>query len=135
MTPRACTAQPVLFSLSKPSPPRLSLAPGGKPCLYHERGLALTPPNLHHLFPAYIIKLKKNDSCEIKDFVETHLRKLRGILQLRVLRVLCDLIKDAQSFLYICRRTRVHTLLTEYALLAKTKQNKTKQVDVKRRIK
>ena len=32
-----------------------------------------------------------NASCEVEDFIETHLCKLRGILRLRVLRILCDL--------------------------------------------
>ena len=38
----------------------------------------------------------KNVSCEIENFVEPHLWKLRGTLRSRVLRVrvLCDLIKD-----------------------------------------
>ena len=45
----------------------------------------------------------KNVSYEIEDFVETHLCKLRGILRSRVLRVLCDLIKNVSPFL---RRTK-----------------------------
>ena len=32
--------------------------------------------------------------CEIEDFVETHLCKLCVILRLRILRVVCVLIKD-----------------------------------------
>ena len=37
----------------------------------------------------YIIKIKIHSSCEIEDFVETHLCKLCVILQSRVLRVVC----------------------------------------------
>ena len=42
---------------------------------------------------------KKKIRCEIEDFVETHLSKLRGMLRSRVLRVLCDLIKNVNSLL------------------------------------
>ena len=37
----------------------------------------------------FIIKIKIHSSCEIEDFVETHLRKLCVILRSRVLRVVC----------------------------------------------
>ena len=44
-------------------------------------------------------KDNKNVSCEVEGFVETHLRKLRGILRSRVLRVSCDLIKDVSPYI------------------------------------
>ena len=37
----------------------------------------------------YIIKIKIHSSCEIEDFVETHLCKLCVILRSRALRVVC----------------------------------------------
>ena len=40
------------------------------------------------------IIIKKNVSCEVDDFVETHLCKLRGILRSRVLRVMSDLVNN-----------------------------------------
>ena len=40
----------------------------------------------------------KNVSCEIEDFIGTHLCKLRGILRSRVPRVLCDLIKNVGPY-------------------------------------
>ena len=46
-----------------------------------------------------VVSRKKKIRCEIEDFVETHLSKLRGMLRSRVLRVLCDLIKNVKSLL------------------------------------
>ena len=40
-------------------------------------------------YPVCIIKIKIHSSCEIEDFVETHLCKLCVILRSRVLRVVC----------------------------------------------
>ena len=41
------------------------------------------------ILPRIIIKIKIHSSCEIEDFVETHLCKLCVILRSRVLRVVC----------------------------------------------
>ena len=38
--------------------------------------------------------MKIHSSCEVKYFVETHICKLCVILRLRVLRVVCPLVKD-----------------------------------------
>ena len=48
----------------------------------------------------YIIKWK-NVRCEIEDFVETYLCKLRGILRSRVLRVLCNLKNVSLHIIYM----------------------------------
>ena len=41
-----------------------------------------------------IVFMKCNVWCEIEAYVETHLCELRRILRSRVLRVLCDVMKD-----------------------------------------
>ena len=41
------------------------------------------------IFHPYIIKIKIRSSCEIENFVETHLCKLCVILRSRALRVVC----------------------------------------------
>ena len=47
-------------------------------------------PQLESIFIFYsIIKIKIHSSCEIEDFVETHLCKLCVILRSRALRVVC----------------------------------------------
>ena len=49
-------------------------------------------------FEHYYKYKTKNFIFEIEDFVETHLCKLCGILQSRVLRVLGDLTKDVSPY-------------------------------------
>ena len=77
---------------------------------------------LPHSGWSYYCKLQ-NVSFEIKDFVETHLCKLRGILRSRVLRVLCDLIKNVinTTLLYYstntCTRTRHSTKAPHQVIL------------------
>ena len=46
----------------------------------------IVAPTLYNVF---IIKMKIHSSCEIEDFVETHICKLCVILRSRVLRVVC----------------------------------------------
>ena len=41
------------------------------------------------LYQVHLMKIKIHSSCEIEDFVETHICKLCVILQSRVLRVVC----------------------------------------------
>ena len=42
-------------------------------------------------YQVYSMKIKIHSSCEIEDFVETHLCKLCVILRSRVLRVVCHI--------------------------------------------
>ena len=60
---------------------------GGVPVDYH-----------FSLWTLFVISFFFNVTCEMEDFVETHLCKLCGILRSRVLRVLCDLIKDVSPY-------------------------------------
>ena len=55
----------------------------------------LTTIHIVHFENYYKIK---NVRCEIEGLVETHVCKLCGILRSRVLRVLCDLMKDVSPY-------------------------------------
>ena len=58
-------------------------------CIVFAIDCQLTSCCLVYIHSLYIIKIKIHSSCEIENFVETHLCKLCVILRSRVLWVVC----------------------------------------------